>query len=111
MRGRNRGISLVQVIVELNGFLIGWVEPKVALVFFRMAAGQGSPTQKVTVVVVKPDSSEETLHWDLADVVVAGPDMDGQSVAVTLNFRSSFSSGRPNPLHAPTGWDMPYAPK
>jgi hypothetical protein len=81
-------------------------KPKVALVFFRMAAGRERPTQRVTIVVVKPNSNEETLHLELADVVVTGANMDGQSVAVTLMFLSSISVRRPNPVHAPTGWDI-----
>jgi hypothetical protein len=87
-----------------NSVVLRIADPKVALVFFRLAAGREPPTQRVTIVVVKPNSNEETLHLDLADVVVAGADMDGQSVAVTLNFRSSFSAGSPNPVYAPTGW-------
>jgi hypothetical protein len=78
-------------------------DPKVAPVFFRMAAGREPPTQRVTIVVVKPNSNEETLNLELADVVVAGADMDGQSVPVTLNFRP-LSPARSNPNQGPTGW-------
>jgi hypothetical protein len=89
-----------------NSLVLRIADPKVALVFFRMAAGRERPTQRVTIVVVKPNSNEETLHLELADVVVTGANMDGQSVAVTLMFLSSISVRRPNPVHAPTGWDI-----
>jgi len=74
-----------------NSVFLRIADPKVAPVFFRMAAGRESSTETVTIVVVKPNSDEEMLNLRLADVVVTEADMDGQSVAVSLNFRSPFS--------------------
>jgi hypothetical protein len=89
-----------------NSVILRIADPKVAPVFFRMAVGRERPTQRVTIVFVKPNSNEEALNLELADVVVAGADMDGQSVAVTLNFRP-LSPARPNPNQGPTGWQGP----
>jgi hypothetical protein len=76
----------------LNSMSLLVADPRAALAFLRMAAGQQPPAQTVTIVVVKPSPgmpgrSDEKLKMDLSEVLVTAAFMAGQSAAVTLNFR------------------------